>query len=56
MYEYIPEMIPIESKTAYFQIVLPKEWHVDNFKPVIIQIAGTGDQVCVIILDLAVLF
>lgn len=43
--QYLPEVVPVECYKAYFQLILPKKWQDENYKPVILQIAGTGDQV-----------
>lgn len=37
-----PRMLPIESETAHFQLVLPNNWTTQ--KPVCIHLAGTGDH------------
>lgn len=42
--KYLPDVIPVACHKAYFQFVLPKNWPSGTFKPVILQIAGTGDQ------------
>lgn len=48
MMKYMPEVVPAECEKAYFQLVLPKQWSHCSFKPVVLHIAGTGDQVCFI--------
>ena len=37
-----PKMLPTESQTAHFQLVLPNKW--DKQKPLCIHLAGTGDH------------
>lgn len=37
--------MPEETKTAYFQMILPKEWKSKKIKPVCLHLAGTGDHV-----------
>lgn len=34
-----------EIKDAYFQMILPKKWKAEDYKPVCIHFAGTGDHV-----------
>ncbi|XP_065204913.1 protein ABHD18 [Planococcus citri] len=41
---YLPEVVPVECRKAYFQMIVPKTWQSESYKPVILQIAGTGDQ------------
>eukprot|EP00094_Tigriopus_californicus_P011427 TCALIF_11032-PA protein Name:"Similar to Uncharacterized protein C4orf29 homolog (Mus musculus)" AED:0.08 eAED:0.11 QI:77/0.5/0.33/1/1/1/3/129/655 len=40
--QYLPELLPVESHTAYFQMVLPKD--MSRQTPMVIQYAGTGDH------------
>ncbi|KAJ8676414.1 hypothetical protein QAD02_012201 [Eretmocerus hayati] len=42
--KYLPGVIPEETKTAYFQIILPKKWQSQKTKPVCLNLAGTGDH------------
>ncbi|KAJ8684914.1 hypothetical protein QAD02_020707 [Eretmocerus hayati] len=42
--KYLPGVIPEETKTAYFQIILPKKWQSRKTKPVCLNLAGTGDH------------
>ncbi|XP_066911686.1 protein ABHD18-like [Clytia hemisphaerica] len=37
-----PKMLPLESETAHFQLVIPNNWNTQ--KPLTIQLAGTGDH------------
>jgi hypothetical protein len=38
--------VPEESETAHFQMLLPKKWNWSNgLKPMVVQLAGTGDHV-----------
>ncbi|XP_025830127.1 protein ABHD18 [Agrilus planipennis] len=41
---YLPEVVPNEVKTAYFQVILPKQWKYSSARPVCIHLAGTGDH------------
>uniref|UniRef100_A0A1B6DJY7 Protein ABHD18 n=2 Tax=Clastoptera arizonana TaxID=38151 RepID=A0A1B6DJY7_9HEMI len=41
---YLPDLVPPESHNAYFQMILPKKWSSDHYKPVCIHMAGTGDH------------
>jgi hypothetical protein len=41
----LPGIVPVESETAYFQVVLPKKWNSDHYKPICLHLAGTGDHV-----------
>lgn len=42
--EHLPNILPKEAETAYFQAVLPAKWQSDQYKPVCIHLAGTGDH------------
>jgi len=41
---YLPGIVPTESETAHFQVVLPKKWNSDHYKPICLHLAGTGDH------------
>lgn len=41
---YLPDLLPTESKNAHFQMILPRKWHSNQFKPVCLHMAGTGDH------------
>ncbi|EFB27964.1 hypothetical protein PANDA_011201, partial [Ailuropoda melanoleuca] len=43
MAHYVPDIMPIESVIARFQLIVPKEWN-SKYKPVCIHLAGTGDH------------
>lgn len=43
--KYLPGIVPEESKDAHFQIMLPTKWKDPTYKPMCIQLAGTGDHV-----------
>lgn len=52
--QYLSDLIPIESHTAYFQLIVPKNWsnlnrgpnsRTRSLKPICLQLAGTGDHV-----------
>lgn len=46
---HLPGLVPEAAKNAHFQLVLPKVWKEEDYKPVCIHLAGTGDHVsCVI--------
>ncbi|XP_014224651.1 protein ABHD18 isoform X1 [Trichogramma pretiosum] len=40
----LPGIMPEETKTAYFQMVLPKRWESQKIKPICLHLAGTGDH------------
>lgn len=42
---YLPGLVPEAAKTAHFQLILPKVWKEEDYKPVCIHLAGTGDHV-----------
>lgn len=42
---YLPGLVPEEAKDANFQMILPKKWKEDDYKPVCLHLAGTGDHV-----------
>lgn len=42
---YLPGIVPEESIDAHFQILLPNKWKDPQYKPMVIQLAGTGDHV-----------
>ncbi|KAK9504449.1 hypothetical protein O3M35_010776 [Rhynocoris fuscipes] len=41
---YFPDLLPAETKNAYFQAILPLEWKSDSYKPICLHMAGTGDH------------
>ncbi|XP_046453039.1 protein ABHD18-like [Daphnia pulex] len=42
---HLPGLVPEESETAHFQMLLPKKWNWSNgLKPMVVQLAGTGDH------------
>ncbi|KAJ8918748.1 hypothetical protein NQ315_015068 [Exocentrus adspersus] len=41
---YVPDLVSEEIQDAFFQMVLPLKWKDDNYKPVCIHLAGTGDH------------
>lgn len=43
--KYLPGIVSPEIEDAYFQMIIPKKWKSENFKPVCIHLAGTGDHV-----------
>ncbi|KAJ4452114.1 hypothetical protein ANN_03631, partial [Periplaneta americana] len=40
----LPGIVPKESETAHFQVVLPRKWNSDHYKPICLHLAGTGDH------------
>lgn len=43
---YLPGLVPKESLDAHFQLILPLKWKDENYKPICVHLAGTGDHVC----------
>ena len=43
--QHLPDLLPESCKRAHFQMVLPIVWPKDNYRPVCIHLAGTGDHV-----------
>ncbi|PSN55357.1 Protein ABHD18 [Blattella germanica] len=41
---YLPGIVPKESEIAHFQVVLPRKWNSDHYKPICLHLAGTGDH------------
>lgn len=44
---YIPGIAPEACKQAQFQMILPLKWSDENYKPVCVHFAGTGDHVSI---------
>lgn len=42
---YMPDVVPPEVAECYFQIIIPKSWNSQNYRPMCIHFAGTGDHV-----------
>nr|CAG4651089.1 EOG090X08BF [Simocephalus serrulatus] len=43
--QHLPGLVPEESETAHFQVLLPKQWKWNSgLKPMVVQLAGTGDH------------
>lgn len=42
---YMPGLVPEVAQDAHFQMILPKTWKEDDYKPVCLHLAGTGDHV-----------
>lgn len=42
---YLPGLLPKESENAFFQIIMPKKWTSEYYKPICLHMAGTGDHV-----------
>ncbi|XP_043271134.1 protein ABHD18 isoform X3 [Venturia canescens] len=40
----LPNIMPEETKTCYFQLILPLHWSSQKIKPVCLHLAGTGDH------------
>ncbi|CRK90015.1 CLUMA_CG003741, isoform A [Clunio marinus] len=41
---FLPGLIPEEAKDAHFQMILPHKWQEENYKPICLHLAGTGDH------------
>ncbi|XP_026274817.1 protein ABHD18 isoform X2 [Frankliniella occidentalis] len=41
---HLPNIMPEEVKKAHFQVILPTKWKEENYKPVCLHLAGTGDH------------
>ncbi|XP_004537689.1 protein ABHD18 isoform X1 [Ceratitis capitata] len=41
---HMPGVVPKAAKEAHFQVILPKKWRDERFKPMCIHLAGTGDH------------
>ncbi|XP_043678701.1 protein ABHD18 isoform X7 [Vespula pensylvanica] len=41
---YLSGMMPEKTKTAYFQVILPRGWNSYKVKPICLHLAGTGDH------------
>lgn len=46
--KFLPDLVPEAAKSAHFQILLPLKWKENNFKPMCLHLAGTGDHVSMI--------
>ncbi len=42
---YLPGLVPKAAQDAHFQMLLPLKWPDENYKPVCVHFAGTGDHV-----------
>ncbi|XP_074107923.1 protein ABHD18 [Cotesia typhae] len=42
--QHLPNIMPEEIKTSYFQLILPLKWTSQKIKPVCLHLAGTGDH------------
>lgn len=42
---HLPEVLVPEIQQVFFQLVIPKKWESDNYHPLCIHLAGTGDHV-----------
>lgn len=49
--DYLSDLVPNESHIAYFQLIVPSYWNTNylskQIRPLCVQIAGTGDHVCI---------
>lgn len=45
---HLPGVVPKAAQEAHFQVILPKKWREEKFKPMCIHLAGTGDHVCIV--------
>ncbi|KAJ9601013.1 hypothetical protein L9F63_000851, partial [Diploptera punctata] len=41
---HLPGIVPKEAEMAHFQVVLPRKWNSDHYKPICLHLAGTGDH------------
>ncbi|CAO1419602.1 unnamed protein product [Diamesa tonsa] len=41
---FLPGLVPEVAQDAHFQMMLPLEWREENYKPVCLHLAGTGDH------------
>ncbi|KAG6796556.1 protein ABHD18 isoform X1 [Apis mellifera caucasica] len=42
--KHLPQIMPYETITANFQLVLPRKWYSHKIKPICLHLAGTGDH------------
>lgn len=49
---HLPGVVPKAAQEAHFQVILPKKWKEEKFKPMCIHLAGTGDHVCIVSVSL----
>ncbi|KAL9959144.1 hypothetical protein ACROYT_G036234 [Oculina patagonica] len=42
--QHFPGLLPKESETAHFQVIVPKKWPENGRKPACLHLAGTGDH------------
>lgn len=42
---YLPDVVSPEIRDAHFEMILPTYWQSNDYKPVCIHLAGTGDHV-----------
>ncbi|XP_076302437.1 protein ABHD18-like [Lasioglossum baleicum] len=42
--KHLPDIMPYETITAHFQLVLPRKWYSHKVKPMCLHLAGTGDH------------
>ena len=43
-HKHLPGIMPTETITAHFQLVLPRRWNSHKMKPLCLHLAGTGDH------------
>ncbi|XP_076179030.1 protein ABHD18 isoform X2 [Ptiloglossa arizonensis] len=43
-HKHLPGIMPNETITAHFQMVLPRKWYSHKTKPICLHLAGTGDH------------
>ncbi|XP_076665584.1 protein ABHD18 isoform X2 [Andrena cerasifolii] len=43
-HKHLPGIMPTETITAHFQLVLPRKWNSHKIKPLCLHLAGTGDH------------
>ncbi|KAK9308402.1 hypothetical protein QLX08_001579 [Tetragonisca angustula] len=42
--KHLPNIMPYETITSHFQLVLPRKWYSHKIKPICLHLAGTGDH------------
>lgn len=42
---HLPGLVPEAAQNAHFQMILPNKWPEQDYKPVCLHLAGTGDHV-----------
>jgi hypothetical protein len=45
---YLPTLLVPEVQQVFFQMILPQKWPSQDYRPICIHLAGTGDHVIII--------